>query len=198
MPTSPPDLQLNADVLFHRVFSCVWQFVLQDVTPFCNLPPAKHLVPLSAFSTYKARKLHQYFIGGSIFLYTDSVGKEINSWVLIMQCGDTDLILSLSTCTDILMHSARLLSSTQEVFMLFVQTLEKKINFLPLTEVTSLPQPPKDINEYAGAALCAGNTENTYLHFHRNHANAKWRSDNSRWQLSRCLEGELREALTGD
>lgn len=38
-------------------------------------------------------------------LCTDSVGKEINSGVLIMQCGDTDLILCLSTCADILMHS---------------------------------------------------------------------------------------------
>lgn len=59
-------------------------------------------------------------------LCTDSMGKEINRGVLIMQCGDTDLILCLSTCTDILMHSAPLLSSTQEVFTLFVQSLEKK------------------------------------------------------------------------
>lgn len=42
---------------------------------------------------------------GSILLCTDSMGKEINSGVLIMQRGDTDLILCLSTCTDILMHS---------------------------------------------------------------------------------------------
>lgn len=83
-----------------------------------------------AFSTCKARKLHQYFIGGSIFLHTDSMGNEINSGGLIMQCGDTDLILCLSTCTDILMHSAPLLSSTQEVFTLFVQSHEKKKHFL--------------------------------------------------------------------
>lgn len=84
---------------------------------------------------------------------TDSMGKEINSGVLIMQCGDTDLILCLSTCTDILMHSAPLLSSTQEVFTLFVQSLEKK-NTSCLTEVTSLPKPPKDINENAEATCC--------------------------------------------
>lgn len=35
----------------------------------------------------------------------DSMGREINSGVLIMQRGDTDLILCLSTCADILMHS---------------------------------------------------------------------------------------------
>lgn len=84
-------------------------------------------------------------------LCTDSMGKEINRGVLIMQCGDTDLILCLSTCTDILMHSAPLLSSTQEVFTLFVQSLEKKKDTSCLTEVTSLPKPPKDINENAGA-----------------------------------------------
>lgn len=33
------------------------------------------------------------------------MGREINSGVLIMQRGDTDLILCLSTCADILMHS---------------------------------------------------------------------------------------------
>lgn len=135
-----------------------------------------------AFSTCKARKLHQYVIGGSIFLCTDSMGKEINSGVLIMQCGDTDLILCLSTCADILMHSAPLLSSTQEVFTLFVQSLEKKDTSC-LTEVTSLPKPPKDINENAGATVqyvlffwihCG----NTYLHFHRNNVNAKCRFDN--------------------
>lgn len=110
-----------------------------------------------SFSTCKARKLHQYFIEGSIFFCTDSMGKEINSGVLIMQCGDTDLILCLSTCTDILMHSAPLLSSTQEVFTLFVQSLvkkKKKIDTSCLTEVTSPPKPPKDINENAEAMCC--------------------------------------------
>lgn len=79
---------------------------------------------------------------------TDSMGKEINSGVLIMQCGDTDLILCLSTCTDILMHSAPLLSSTQEVFHALCSKPKK--NASCLTEVTSLPKPPKDINENAG------------------------------------------------
>ncbi len=79
-----------------------------------------------AFFTCKARKLHQYFIGGSILSCTDSMGKEINSQVLIMQCGDTDLILCLSTCTDILMHSAPLLSSTQEVFHSLFKAWKKR------------------------------------------------------------------------
>lgn len=50
------------------------------------------------------------------------MGKEINSGLLIMQCGDTDLILCLSTWADILMHSAPLLPSTQEVFTLCSKT----------------------------------------------------------------------------
>lgn len=155
MTTCPPDLQLTVWWLvlpvFHHCFAvfdnlcyqatCHSATCCQCVTPSFSI----------AISTCKARKLHQYFIGGSILLRTDSMGKEINSGVLIMQCGDTDLILCLSTCTDILMHSAPLLSSTQEVFTLFVQSLEKKKDTSCLTEVTSLPKPPKDINKNAGA-----------------------------------------------
>lgn len=121
-------------------------------------------------------------------LCTDSMGKEINRGVLIMQCGDTDLILCLSTCTDILMHSAPLLSSTQEVFTLFVQSLEKKKDTSCLTEVTSLPKPPKDINENAGATcwvfFCVFffffETRWKYISsfFYRNNVNAKCRFDN--------------------
>ena len=153
--TCPADLQLTAWWLVlpvsHQCFAvsdnlcyqatCHSATCCQCVTPSFSI----------AFSTCKARKLHQYFIGGSILLCTDSMGKEINSGVLIMQCGDIDLILCLSTCTDILMHSAPLLSSTQEVFTLFVQSLEKKDTSC-LTEVTSLPNPPKDINENPGAS----------------------------------------------
>ena len=117
---------------------------------------------LIASSTCKARKLHQYFIGSSIFLCTDSMGEEINSGILIMQCGDTDLILCLSTCADILMHSVPLLSSTQEVSTLFVQSVEKKDTSC-LTEVTSLPQPPKHINENAGAMCCFMDTQRKYI-----------------------------------
>lgn len=127
MTTCPPDLQLTVWWLVPPVFCCVWQFMLPGDTLFSNpLPVLPASFSIAFFFTCKARKLHQYFIVGSILLCTDSMGKEINSGVLIMQCGDTDLILCLSTCTDILMHSAPLLSSTQEVFTLFVQSLEKK------------------------------------------------------------------------
>lgn len=129
-----------------------------------QLPPCNTSI-LIAFPTCKATKLHQYFIGGSIFLCADSMGKEINSGVLIMQCGDTDLILCLSTCADILMHSAPLLSSTQEVFMLFVQSQGEKKDTSCLTEVTSLPKPPTDqktlmkmLGRCAGFFLGGGNT----------------------------------------
>lgn len=86
-----------------------------------------------------------------------------------MQCGDTDLILCLSTCADILMHSAPLLSSTQEVFYALCSKPRKKDTSC-LTEVTSLPKPPKDINENAGAVFLGIfffliHSGNTYLHF---------------------------------
>lgn len=160
-----------------------------------------------AFSTCKARKLHQYFIGGSILLCTDSMGKEINRGVLIMQCGDTDLILCLSTCTDILMHSAPLLSSTQEVFTLFVQSLEKK-KTLPVWQrlhhcLNHLKTLMKMLGLRAGVFFVFFfffETRWKYISsfFYRNNVNAKCRFDNWCWQLSRCLEGELWEALTGD
>lgn len=128
--------------------------MLPGDVPFSNPLPVcnTELFDCLFFFTCKARKLHQYFIGGSIFLCTDSMGNEINSGVLIMQCGDTDLILCLSTCTDILMHSAPLLSGTQEVFTLFVQSREE-IQTSCLTEVTSPPKSPKDINENTGATV---------------------------------------------
>lgn len=97
------------------------------------------------------------------------MGKEINSEVLIMQCGDTDLILCLSTCADILMHSAPLLPSTQEVFLRSLFKASEKKDTSCLTEVTSLPKPPKDINENAGAVFFFVffwiHGGNTYLHF---------------------------------
>lgn len=52
--------------------------------------------------------------------------------------------------------------------MLSVQSLEKKDTSC-LTEVTSLPKLPKDINENAGAVFLGGffliHSGNTYLHF---------------------------------
>lgn len=88
-----------------------------------------------------------------------------------------------------------LLSGTQEIFTLFVQRQDTSC----LTEITSLPKPPKDINENAGATYCffwrlCGNI---YLHFYRNNVNAKCLFDNWCWQLSRCLEGELWEVWQG-
>lgn len=63
-------------------------------------------------------------------LCTDSMGKEINSSVLIMQRSDTDLILCLSTCIDILMHSVpATISHTGGYFFphsLFKARFEKK------------------------------------------------------------------------
>lgn len=70
-----------------------------------------------------------------------------------MQCGDTDLILCLSTCTDILMRSAPLLWSTQEVFNTLCSKRDKKKTPSYMTEITSLPKSPKNINT---------NTETTY------------------------------------
>lgn len=62
-------------------------------------------------------------------LCADSMGKEINSGVLIMQRSDTDLILCLSTCTDILMHSVPATlwhTGGYFFFTLFVQSLVEK------------------------------------------------------------------------
>lgn len=85
-------------------------------------------------------------------LCTDSMGKEINSGVLIMQCGDTDLILCLSTCTDILMHSVPATLWHMGDFSHSLFKARKKRDTSCLTEVTSLP--PKDINENAKATCC--------------------------------------------
>lgn len=127
MPTWPAaNHQVLVISVFHQCFAMFDNLCYQQTCHSASHCQSVTPTFSNAFSTCKARKLHQYFIGGSILLCTDSMGKEINSGVLIMQCGDTDLILCLSTCADILMHSAPLLSSTQEVFTLFVQSLEKK------------------------------------------------------------------------
>lgn len=108
-------LAAPSDSRYQAAASC------ECVTPtFVRLPLFFFL-----FTTCKARKLHKYFIRGSILLCTDSMGKEINSGVLIMQRSDTDLILCLSTCTDILMHSvpATLWHTGGFFFTLFVQGL---------------------------------------------------------------------------
>lgn len=93
---------------------------------------------------------------GSILLCTDSMGKEINSGVLIMQRGDTDLILCLSTCTDILMHSVpATLWHTGDFNALCSKPGKKKERDTScLTEMTLLPKPSGDINENSGATYC--------------------------------------------
>lgn len=96
---------LQHDGLFYQCFTVFdnlcYQATCHSVTS-CQCATTTSVI---AFSTCKARKWHKYFIQSSILLCTDSMGKEINSGVLIMQCSDTDLILCLSTCTDISMHS---------------------------------------------------------------------------------------------
>lgn len=126
------------------------------------------------------------------------MGKEINSGVLIMQYGDTDLILCLSTWADILMHSALLLSSTQEVFTLFVQSLERKT--LPVWQrLHHCLNHLKTLMKMLGNTLCFVwlHRGNRNVHFYWKNVNAKCHFDNWCWQLSRCLEGELCNALTG-
>lgn len=114
-----------------------------------------HIAPafLIASSTCKAKKFHEYFIGSSISLHTDSMGKEINSWVLIMQCGDTDLILCLSTCADILMRHAPLLSGTQEGFRA-LSSKPRNNKKLPVWQRLHHCLNHQDINENAGAMCC--------------------------------------------
>lgn len=101
----PLTRSLMHDGLFYQCFTVFdnlcYQATCHSVTNCQCVTPSFSI----AFPTCKARKLHKYFIQGSILLCTDSMGKDINSRVLIMQRGDTDLILCLSTCTDILMHS---------------------------------------------------------------------------------------------
>lgn len=92
---------------------------------------------------------------GSILLCTDSMGKEINSGVLIMQRGDTDLILCLSTCTDILMHSVPATPwHTGDFHALCSKPGKKEGDTSCLTEMTLLPKPSGDTNENSGATYC--------------------------------------------
>lgn len=82
-----------------------------------------------------------------------------------MQRGDTDLILCLSTCTYILTRSATALSGTQEASTLFVQSLGKKKeegDTSCLTEVTSLPKSPEDINRNV-AGFCSGDSVEMHI-----------------------------------
>lgn len=102
---APLTRSLLRDGLFYQCFTVFdnlcYQATCHSVTDCQCVTPSFSI----ALPTCKARKLHKYFIQGSILLCTDSMSKDINSRVLIMQRGDTDLILCLSTCTDILMHS---------------------------------------------------------------------------------------------